>query len=405
MKDDLIIGIGASNEPDSVKAGAVAAKEAIRPFDQCRADIAIVLASSRFRHQDLLMGIASVTGDIPMVGGTTAGEISPGGLGHQSVVICLMGSDCLAFHVASVRRMKDDEKACGIRLAGKLEQSLQAAESRSLILFPDGMGGDGVALLDGIQSVLGSGIEIVGGFLGDDGRFAETFQFFNGRCYRGDMVTGLLVSGNGSFVTSTGVRSGFESIGATIVCTRARKNVVEEFEDQPALALYKELLGEERSLRLPGICLEYPFGLLDTKATIDGNEYFQLRCGLAVNEKDNTITLAGAIPEGSEITLTTASRGEIINGARQAALQARDGLKGAVPRLVLMFSCIGRKLVLGRRTPEEIETVKEIIGADVPVIGFYTYGEIGPIDKNRTELQAARFHNETVVLWVLGQVK
>ena len=67
-----------------------------------------------------------------------------------------------------------------------------------------------------------------------------------------------------------------------------------------------------------------------------------------------------------------------------------------------MFSCVGRKLVLGRRTQEEVAAVKEVLGEDVPLIGFYTYGEIGPIDKMREQLSITKFHNETVVLWVLG---
>ena len=127
-----------------------------------------------------------------------------------------------------------------------------------------------------------------------------------------------------------------------------------------------------------------------------------MRCGLAVNHEEGTISLAASIPEGSPITLTTATRGDIINGAKLAAEQAKESLQGAEPQAILMFSCVGRKLVLGRRTQEEVAAVKEVLGAEVPLIGFYTYGEIGPIDKLREQLSTTKFHNETVVLWVLG---
>ena len=123
---------------------------------------------------------------------------------------------------------------------------------------------------------------------------------------------------------------------------------------------------------------------------------------MAVDHEKGTLTLAASIPEGSAITLTTASRGGIINGARLAAEQAKNSLQGAKPEAILMFSCVGRKLVLGRRVQEEVDAVKEILGEDVPLIGFYTYGEIGPIDKMERELAITKFHNETVVLWVLG---
>lgn len=401
--DDLKVGVGSSNEKDSFEAGRRAAGQAMEQLEDTRPDIAVVFASQRLAYKELLEGIVSVVGDVQMVGGTTAGEISTYGLGEGSVVICLIRSNRLSFKAAKIAGMTKDEKSCGINLAGKILENTDKNKAKSLILFPDGLGGDGVALLDGVQSVLSSSFEVAGGFLGDDGRFKETFQFYNGSCYRGDLVTGMLISGDDHYVTSTGVASGFESIGGKIYCTRAEKNVVQEFDNTPALDFYKDLLGDERSKRLPGICLEYPFGLIDSKANIGNYEYFQLRCGLSVNEEDGSITLAGAIPKGSAITLTTASRSDIINGARQAAVQAKEGLKGAVPKLVLMFSCIGRKIVLGRRTSEEINIVRQTFGEDVPVLGFYTYGEIGPIDKNKNELKAARFHNETVVLWVLGE--
>ena len=44
-----------------------------------------------------------------------------------------------------------------------------------------------------------------------------------------------------------------------------------------------------------------------------------------------------------------------------------------------------------------------IFGKNVPIFGFYTYGEIGPIDKRVPTLRNTRWHNETVVLYVLGE--
>ncbi len=401
--DDLIVGVGSSGKKDSARAGKQAACEALAAFGDKKPDIAIVFASQRLEYQAMLDGIKTIVGNIQMVGGTTAGEISTHGFGSDTVVICLVASEKLSFYTATVKGISVDEVDCGRRLAKKILENTDESLAKSLILFPDGMSGDRESLLRGLQVIFGNRLEIVGGVLGDDGRFKETFQFFNGKCYRGDFVTAILISGDEQYVTSTGVASGFESIGGKIYCTKVQNNVVQEFDNTPALDFYKDLLGPERSKRLPGICLEYPFGLIDSKATIGDYEYFQLRSGLTVNEEEGSITMGGSIPEGSAITLTTASRAGIINGARQAALKAKHGLKGASPRLVLMFSCIGRKLVLGRRTPEEIEIVKQVFGKDVPIVGFYTYGEIGPIDQSTDELKAARLHNETVVLWALGE--
>ena len=394
------VGVGESHDQDSLKAGQEAASEALSKHGGTP-EALVIFGSTRFDHRQLLSGIMSVAGDVPMVGGTTAGEISSSGFTTQSVVVMALSSDALHFVTGIGKNMSQDEAACGVALIDDIRTKISLEKALSLLIFPNGMGGDGIKVIEGLHSVLGTEFEIVGGYLGDDERFEYTFQYYNGKVYR-DAIPGLLICADEGFRTGIGVRSGFTSIGNRFYCTDSEGNVVKEFDHERALDLYKEFLGEERSQRLPGICLEYPFGLIDEKVSIAGEEYFQLRCGLAVNHKEGTISLAASIPEGSPITLTTATRGDIINGAKLAAEQAKESLQGAEPQAILMFSCVGRKLVLGRRTQEEVAAVKEVLGAEVPLIGFYTYGEIGPIDKLRQQLSTTKFHNETVVLWVLG---
>lgn len=397
---ELSVTVGQTNNEDSFKAGQEAASEALSKHGGTP-EALIVFASPLFDQHQLLAGINSAAGDIPMVGGTTAGEISTSGFSTQSVVIMALSSDTLDFVTGIGLNMRRDEKVCSAALVDDIRNKISLKEALSLLIFPDGMGGDGLKVIEGLHSVLGTGFEIVGGYLGDDERFANTYQYYNGKPYE-DAVPGLLICGKEGFNTGIGVRSGFGSIGNRFFCTESEGNVVAKFDNDRALDLYKEFLGEERSERLPGVCLEYPFGLIDEKVSIAGEEYFQLRCGLAVNHEQGTITLAASIPKGSAITLTTASRGDIINGAKLAAEQAKESLQGAKPQAILMLSCVGRKLVLGRRTQEEVAAVKKVLGEEVPLIGFYTYGEIGPINKLKEQLAVTKFHNETVVLWVLG---
>ncbi|MEN8249196.1 MAG: FIST N-terminal domain-containing protein [Bacteroidota bacterium] len=398
---NLQVGVGQSSIDDSFQAGEDAAKDALEKHEG-KPEVLIVLAAMRYDHNQLLEGIKSVTGDTQMIGGTTAGEISTHGLSTNSVVIMALSSDSLEFTVGISNNMSLDEASCGVELVKNIRSKHNFEDALSLMIFPNGMGGDGVELIDSIHSAVDEKLEIIGGYLGDDIRFENTYQYYNGGVYK-DAVAGLLISGSKDFITGIGVRSGFESVGNRFYCTNSDGNVVSKFDDESALDVYKEFLGEDRAEKLPGICLEYPFGLIDEKVSIEGKEYFQLRCGLSVDHEKGTISLAGSIPEGSAITLTMASRGDIIKGAELAAEQAKNSLGKAKPKVILMFSCVGRKLVLGRRTEEEIIAVRKVLGDDVPIIGFYTYGEIGPIDKMNKELSSPKFHNETVVLWALAE--
>jgi len=396
----ITVGVGTSHHHDSFSAGREAVGLAYEKTGG-KADVLIVFGAMRFDHKALLKGITSVSGDVPMVGGTTAGEISPEGFSEASVVVMAISSQHVTFDTGIGLHMSRGEESCARELIEDIGLQTLLSKSSSLLVFPNGMGGDGLKVLKGLQKLLGSDYEISGGYLGDDLRFRQTFQYFNGKVFR-DAIVGLSVSFVDLFLTGIGVRSGFASIGNSFYCTSSTGNVVREFDHVSALGLYREFLGDERSARLPGICMEYPFGLIDEDAGESGERYFQIRCGLSVDEKQGSITMAASIPEGSAVTLTTGSRGDVINGAREAAEQAMRRLGGAKPELIIMFSCVGRKLVLGRRITEEVDVVRKTVGYDVPIIGFYTYGEIGPIDSSVEKLAEAKFHNETVVLWILG---
>lgn len=394
-------GVGRSAETDAYKAGASAALDAKEKIGG-EADILIVFAGSEFSHEDVLDGITEVFGDTPMVGGSTAGEISTEGFSVKSVVVMAIASDELDFTTGIGLEMDKGETECGAALVRDIERKNSLEDAVSLIIFPSGMSGDGVEVISGIYDAMEKPVEIVGGLLGDGERFEKTYQYYNGNVYK-HAIVGLLLSSKKPFSTGVGVRSGFKSIGNRMYCTESSGNIVKEIDGNRALDLYMELLGAKRSERLPEVCLEYPFGLIDETVEMPGTDYFQLRCGLTVDRESGTITVAGSIPKGSPITITTGSRGDLIKGVEDASRQALESLGDATPSLILVFSCVGRRLVLGRRVEEEVQTVQDVFGKEVPLIGFYTYGEIGPVDKEQSALSAARFHNETVVIWVLGR--
>jgi len=401
MSLDLNTGIGVSVLTNSYKAGAEAADKALKHISPKKAEVIMVFAAPKFEQQKMVNGVKSVIKKIPMLGGTTAGEISTHGLSVKSVVVLALNSKDIKFHVGIGKNISKNEINAGMQLAKYVLKKSSKKSAKTLVMLPDGLAGDGLAVIKGAQKILGDNFEIVGGSLGDEGDFKQTYQYYNGKVYE-NTVVGMLISGSNKIKTATGVRSGWESIGNRFKCTKSKGNVVYKFGDKRALDLYRELLGKERGKKLPAIGLEYPMGLIDERAKIEGYDYFQIRCPVGINEKEGSVTYAASIPEGKEVTLTYSSRSTIINGSKLSAYQAKKTLKGKA-KLILMFSCVARKMVLGRRTNEEVNLVKSVFGKNIPIFGFYTYGEIGPIDKRVTTLRNTRWHNETVVLYVLGE--
>jgi hypothetical protein len=85
---------------------------------------------------------------------------------------------------------------------------------------------------------------------------------------------------------------------------------------------------------------------------------------------------------------------KLIDAANEAAGQTLKALQLLKPRLALLVSCVGRKIVLDSRVDEEVEAVREVYPADTLISGFYSYGELSPISgPTQCEL-----HNQTMTI-------
>jgi hypothetical protein len=64
-----------------------------------------------------------------------------------------------------------------------------------------------------------------------------------------------------------------------------------------------------------------------------------------------------------------------------------------------MVSCIGRRLLMGQRTVDEVDAVGEELGDAAVRLGFYSYGEICPHEQSgRGEM-----HNQTMTITAISE--
>lgn len=328
---------------------------------------------------------------VATIGCSTDGEITSDGLSVDSVSVMVLGSARMTARASAIAPLSGGSHDAGRALAAQLE----SPRARALILLPDGLTGNGSAIIRGAQSVLGSDFVIAGGTAGDRGRFVKTWQICNGEPMQ-DALVGMMLESDTPLELGHGVMAGWRPLGIGKKVTRAEGNTVYEIEGQTALSVYSGFLGDKAS-QLPAIGVEYPFALVDDSGRVDergisaGEEYILLRAPMSVNHESGAVTFAAEIPQGATIKMTRGKSDDIIAAAREAATRAQARLSGP-PDAVLFFSCMARKLVLGRRTDREIVAAQEVFGPTVPMIGFYTYGEIANCGQTRP---MCRFHNET----------
>ncbi|MFA5997033.1 MAG: FIST N-terminal domain-containing protein [Candidatus Paceibacterota bacterium] len=258
------------------------------------------------------------------------------------------------------------------------------------MIFSDGLKVNGTALVRGIAEVLGENIQITGGLAGDGSSFKETLVGVDGIPTSGKIVlvgfygTDLKV-GYGSF-------GGWDPFGPERLITRSKDNVLYELDNKPALELYKRYLGD-RAKDLPASGLFFPLSMRITDKS--GRTTEVIRTCLAINENEQSITFAGDMPEGSSVRLMKVGFESLIDGAEDAARESIGVSTETKPDLAILVSCVARKLVLSERTEEELEAVRQILGGNALLAGFYSYGEISPTAEMR---DCSQLHNETMTI-------
>ena len=166
-----------------------------------------------------------------------------------------------------------------------------------------------------------------------------------------------------------------------------------ELDGIPALQLYKDYLGE-RANELPASGLFFPLSL-----RLEASEEKSLvRTILAVDEENQSMTFAGDIPQNALAQLMRANFDRLVEGASQAASLTGVAKNGHHATLAIAISCVGRRLVLGERTEEEVEATMDILPEGTKQIGFYSYGEISPYADGSCDL-----HNQTMTLTTISE--
>ncbi len=390
-------GVGVQqNIAEPRKAAQEAIREAVTKLDGRNPDIIFMFSSIKYDQDELIAGAKSGAPGVAIVGGTAAGEIASWVSMYDAVNVMAIASDQIAFHIGCGGGVASDSFKAGSEAAKAVIDANGGKKPNLFIMIPDGMTGNGAAIVEGVKSVLGQNFPIIGGSTGDDYLFKKTFEYCNGELLT-DSVVGIGISGNFSY--GFGIRHGWEPIGLPLIVTKAEGVALKEINHEPALKVYQDYFGKNASdlIREPlaRMAYTYPLGI-----AVEGSDELLIRDPVVANEKGE-ITMAAAIPEGTLIRLMIGDREAAIRAAKTAAGIAREQLKGRPARFTIMFNCMARNKLLGVRCNEENQAVRAALSVDAPMVGFYTYGEQGPLlGKKGTP---AYFHNETMTMLVIGE--
>lgn len=344
---------------------------------------ALVSQPVYFQHLQALFPNACI------VMGSTAGEIMGNSVSDDSIAATALQFDNT---VIKCVQTNIDQQQNSFATGAYLIEQLAAENLATVFIVSDGTFINGSELLAGINEKNTAHIPVTGGLAGDGANFSQTFVGLNQTPGRGNVVAvgfygSAIKVGHGSF-------GGWDEFGPEKKVTKSNKNVLYEIDGKNALDLYKVYLGPYEA-QLPGSALLFPLSLKEP-----GQNNTVVRTILSVDNHNNSMTFAGNLPEGSTVRLMKANFDKLIDGASVAASQTLSSLTdGSTPELVLLVSCVGRKLILQERIEEEVEAANAIFGNAVFTTGFYSYGEISPL-KTTT---ACELHNQTMTITTFSE--
>ncbi len=255
-----------------------------------------------------------------------------------------------------------------------------------IMIISDGAKVNGSELVRGVNTVVQNKVPITGGLAGDAARFQSTLVGLDGPAVSGKIV-GIGLYGS-NLKISHGSMGGWDMFGPERTITKSTANMVYEIDDKDAIELYKTYLGKYAD-ELPGSALLFPLSV-----TLPGSNEPVVRTILSIDTEHKAMVFAGDVPVGAKVRFMKANFDKLVDAAAQASNIAFTMNLKETPKLALLISCVGRKLILDNRIEEEVLAVSEAFGSGTLLTGFYSYGEISPFTANTS----CQLHNQTMTI-------
>ena len=320
---------------------------------------------------------------------TTSGEIIDDTIYDKSVVVT-----AIEFEKTNVKSLKTNisEHNNSFEAGCYLLKQLYQEGLAGVFTVSDGISVNGSELVEGFNQNNPNNIPVTGGLAADEGKFEATYVGLNEIPAIGNIVA-IGFYGKDLLIGHASC-GGWDEFGPERIITRSDKKTLYELDNKNALDLYKEYLGDY-VYELPGSALLFPLSI--RKKGADKN---LVRTILNVNEEERTMTFAGNLPEGSKARLMKGNFDKLIEAATEAAVNSFNNGQINKPDLAILISCAGRKIILQERAEEEVEAAKAVFGNNTAITGFYSYGEISPLNMGG----ASELYNQTMTITTFTEV-
>jgi hypothetical protein len=387
-------GVGMSRHHNPNVAGREAAEQALGKAGVSKPDFVFMSASIGYDQPSLVRTVREATGGAPLTGCSAEGTINEDDADESgfSVVVTALSSDDLHWHNGLAAGLEANPRAVGRRVTKDLLAHL-STDTIGLFVFPDGVKDFIVPTQNLVDNFFG-GLEenlpserflpLWGGGAGNNFNnwASPTYQYCDDEVIT-DGVSYALLSGKAR--AGWAISHGCIPIGGERIVTRSQGNIIYEIDGKPAMEVFEEYL-PEHALTHDRDWFRYVISLsLSFKApSYMKDEEYVVRGMPTVSMADGSITVQTEVPEGTSVWLSSRDKEKITTGFDRMAAQIKNQLGGEKPKLVFQFECgtRGKMMFWEQEKLQILKRFRKSLDPDAPWVGFYTVGEIGPVEEH-----------------------
>jgi len=404
-KPYLEVGVGSAKGADTAKAATEAATASKGKLEKHSPAAVIVFFSPKYDPYVVARSVQHVFPKTPVIGTTTAGEIFDSPL-RESIVVLVFGSPYLKIRVGVGQGVSRNWKGSLERLlCGELSPYFDPLEiSLWSRLNREGTGVFGILfspgntkkadsrsweILSELRQRCDGRVLIFGGSSADDWQMEKSHVIVGDQAFPDSVALAVFET---KLKFGMALAHGFKPSDKMATVTRSQNHVVHELDHRPAAEVYSQLLDipyNELVGKHITLTSGRPAGLADPlgQYSIIVASYFTT---------DGGVRFSQPVPKGAILHIMDADPDALIHAAQDSLRKAIIRGDMSSPSLALMFSCALRGRILKERVHEEIAVIKEV-APDLPVVGFYSFGEQG-LDDSKVN----RHNNEVITTLVLA---
>ncbi len=368
-----------SKIPIPEKAAENVAQSLLKKLNGAKPDTIILFATSHHRrhYQKILNRVAEITGARQIAGASGAGVLTDEMEIERQAGIAAMALPASSDFAASsfvIPDLQENNFRAGEKLGHFLRQD-QINRTEMMLLFPDPFSFQSHLFFEGFESV-GGYVPIAGAAASEDGGEEKTWQFGDGRTFF-DSVSGLAFSGKVD--CEIGLTRSCQPFGEPLQITRSEGNMIYEIEGRPAYDMLLESISHIEFDNPNQLFQKVFLGMPVRSFQTDFSSNYLIRNIMGINAKKGMLSCVSPVEEGEFVTFTVRDRDLARRDLHHMLTDMRLRFQDKKPAFGFYFNCCARGEMLYGEPNHDIQMIREEFPG-LPVVGFFGYGELAPLD-------------------------